>query len=204
MPNFLFFQRTNCRTKGFRKVGILSSFSQFSNNSLISNHLNSGALLDTSKPMMSPKRPRIELKISITRTLTNLQRKGVSLFITHTYLQPNPPSPGERWGGGEGEGGGFLINSQAWIRGISQRCTAAIDSNRNTANEVTHPHRQPSPEERKARVEVSARVNIVAIDWAKLCRKYNCHNDPVDGDNFAKNDRYQVLRPYSRRLYTSA
>lgn len=50
-----------------------------------SNHSNSGALLDTSKPMMSPKRPRIELKISITRTLTNLTTKGVSPLIPHTY-----------------------------------------------------------------------------------------------------------------------
>lgn len=61
-------------------------------------------MLDTSKPMMSPKRPRIELKISITRTLTNLKKEGVSL--THTYQQTTNPPPPPKGGGGGGKGEG--------------------------------------------------------------------------------------------------
>lgn len=148
--------------------------------------------------MMSPKSPRTELKISITRTLTNLRRKIISPFLSNTLTATHPR-------GRRGfVGGDDSINPQARIGGISQRCTAAIDSNRNTAYEVTHPHRQPRPEERIARIEISARVYILAVDRSKFCRKDNSHNHPVDSDNFAKNDRDQILRSYSRRLYASA
>lgn len=148
--------------------------------------------------MMSPKSPRTELKISITRTLTNLKRKGISLFVPSTLPATHPR--GRRGFGGEDDS----INSQARIGGVGQRCTAAIYSNRNTAYEVTHPHRQSGPEERIARIEISARVYILTVDRSKFCRKDNSHNHPVDGDNFAKNYRDQVLRSYSRRLYASA
>lgn len=75
---------------------------------------------------MSPKRPRIELKISMTRILTNLMVK-ISM-VSQVFLLV-AKSAGR-------------VCIQGRVRSIGQCSTTAIDSNSNAAYEVTRANGQ--------------------------------------------------------------
>ena len=127
--------------------------------------------------MMRPKRPKTELKISITRILTNLVAETSAFATWHTTSHTQ--------------------YSQTRIRCIRQRRTAPIDAHGHSAYQVAHAHRQATPEERIARIVVAARVHVVTRDQVEFCGEDDGHDDAVDGDDFAEDDGDEVLGPYS-------
>jgi hypothetical protein len=133
---------------------------------------------------MRPKRPKTELKISMTRILTNLYL-GIN---THVYQQYQ-----------QGE-----VCSQRWVGGIGKGSATAVDTDSNTADQVAQADRQASPEQRKASVIGIGRVQLSADDVADLGGEDDGHDDAVDGDDFAEDDGDEVLRSDARRLDTSA
>lgn len=129
---------------------------------------------------MRPKSPRTELKISMTRILTNLQTESVWEFRTRGRS-----------------------DVQAGVSSIGERSTATVDANRNTADQVASADQETRPEQSKASVVVAARSGSVRADRGHLCRKDNGHDDAVDGDDFAEDDGDQVLCSDSGGLDTT-
>lgn len=124
--------------------------------------------------MMRPNRPSTELKISMTRILTNLPQVSTPLCFQH-----------------------IKHNVQAGISSIRQCRTAAIDAHTDTANQIAHPHRDARPEQRVAGIVVAGRVYVVRGDGFELRGEDDGHDDAVDGDNLAEDDRDKVLGSYS-------
>lgn len=85
------------------------------------------------------------------------------------------------------------VYSQAWIRRVCQRGTRTVDSNRNTTNQITHSDRQSRPEQRKPRIIVRARVQRITLHTVEFRAEDNGHDDTVDSDDFAEDNRDQVL-----------
>jgi hypothetical protein len=86
-------------------------------------YLKASAFPETSSPMINPKRPKTELKISMTRILTNLYTMLVSMLLA--------------------DKGSTL---QCGIRCICKRGAASVDSNRHTTDQVTHADSYACPE----------------------------------------------------------
>ena len=133
---------------------------------------------------MRPKSPRTELKISMTRILTNLYRK----VSTHSIR----------------ENGEQVSNVQARISSISERSTATVDTNRNTADQVASADQQTRPEQGKSSVVVAARSCGIRANRGHLRREDDGHDNTVNGDDFAENDGDQVLCSDSGSLDTSS
>ena len=89
-------------------------------------HLKSCALPDIRSPMMSPKRPKTELKISMTSIFTNLEEG----FWSESR---------SCWGLAHG--------LQRRICSVCQSSAASVDAHRNATYEVTHANQQASPEQ---------------------------------------------------------
>jgi hypothetical protein len=89
-------------------------------------HSKSVAFPESKRPMINPKRPRMELKISIMKILTNL--------ISYISRCRHCKFP-------------FGFNLQTRISCIRQRCAASVDAHRYTANQVAHSHSYASPEQ---------------------------------------------------------
>lgn len=80
-------------------------------------------------------------------------------------------------------------NSQAWVRSVGQSGTAPIDTDRDTANHIAHPHRYAGPEEGVACILVGPRKDLTRFrDTAQLGRKDNRHDDSIDGNHFAEDN----------------
>jgi len=133
---------------------------------------NSGALLETNKPTISPKRPRTELKISITRILTNL----------HTGQCPCPSRYTFRKG-----------DVQRGIGSIGKRSTTTIDANGDTTDEIAHADGQAGPEQGIASVVAVTRVRSLSLQGVQLGREYDGHDDAVNGHDLTEDDRDKVL-----------
>lgn len=131
---------------------------------------------------MSPNRPKTELKISITRILTNL---GQTVRISLTTYK-------------------FSGHSQARVGSIRQCSTTSVDSDGDTAYQIAHADRDSRPEQGIAGVHIRPRVQVISIDWAELRGKDDRHDNAVDRHDFAENNRDQILRPDARGPYTTA
>lgn len=92
---------------------------------------------------------------------------------------------------------------QAGVCRVGQSSTAAVDADRDTADQVAHANRDTSPEERESGVVVGSRVKGIAADGLDLGREDDGHDNAVDSDDLAKDDGDQVLGPYPGRLDTS-
>lgn len=82
---------------------------------------------------------------------------------------------------------------QRGISSISECSTASVDTDGNTAHQVTHADSQTCPEQRKTRVVSLGVVQLSALDASQLRREDDGHDDTVDGHDFAKDDGDQVL-----------
>ena len=145
----------------------------------------SGALPDTSSPMISPNNPSTELKISITSTLTNLQ------FTPYQHMHVSHPNRTH-------------LHSQARIRSIRQRSTTPIDPHANPTDQITHPDRDARPEECVASILIRARQHGRFIHGFQLGGEDDGHDDAVDGDDFAEDDGDKVLGSDPRRFDSAA
>ena len=94
-------------------------------------------------------------------------------------------------------------NLQRRVCSIGQRSAGAVDANTDAANHVAHSHEQAAPEEGISGVVVASRPCSIATNLSKFGRKDDAHDDTVDGDNLAENDRDQVLGADSWRLNTT-
>jgi hypothetical protein len=129
---------------------------------LESNYWKSAAFPDTSSPMIKPKSPRTELKISMTRILTNLRRVSNMPSPYHPLSDPtrlHPPSHSN-----QAKATNEKQNSQTRIRGVRQRSPRAINAHTNTTDQITHADGQAGPKQRIAGVVVAARVHLRAFD----------------------------------------
>jgi hypothetical protein len=95
-------------------------------------------------------------------------------------------------------------NLQRRVRSVGQRSAGAVDANTDTANQVAHAHKRTAPEEGVSGVVVASRVRGIAANLSKLGREHDAHDNAVDGDNLAENNRDQVLGADSWRLDTTA
>jgi hypothetical protein len=93
--------------------------------------------------MIRPKSPRTELKISMTRILTNLYSK---VSIRKTWIR------------------GGNSNVQAGVSSISKRSTATVDTDRNTTDQVAHADQETGPEQSETSVVVAARSCGIRAD----------------------------------------
>lgn len=88
-----------------------------------------------SRPMIKPKRPNTDEKISITRIFTNLQ-PHLSAILPHNSsrlpCQPNPYSE-------------YRLYSQTRIRSVGQCSTTPIDPHTNSTDQIAHPDQYPRP-----------------------------------------------------------
>jgi hypothetical protein len=96
-----------------------------------------------------------------------------------------------------------ISNLQRRVRSVGQRSAGAVDANTDTANQVAHAHKRAAPEKGISGVVVASRVGGVATDLSQFGREYDAHNDAVDGDYLAENNRDQVLGADSWRLDTT-
>jgi len=94
-------------------------------------------------------------------------------------------------------------NLQRRVCSIGQRSAGAVDANTDAANHVAHSHEQAAPEEGISGVVVASRVSGISGNLSKLGREHDAHDDAVDGDNLAEDNRDQVLGADSRRLDTT-
>jgi len=95
------------------------------------------------------------------------------------------------------------LDEQARISSVSKRSTATVDTNRNTADQVASADQKTRPEQGETSVVVAARSCSIRTDRGHLCRKDNGHDDTVDGDDFAEDNRDQVLCSDSGSLDTT-
>ena len=94
---------------------------------------------------------------------------------------------------------------QVGIRSVGQGCTATVDAYTNTADQVAHADSDPSPEQRVTGEVVVSRVEQFGIsNLIHLRGEDDGHDNAVDGDDFAEDDRDQVLGSYPWCLNTSA
>ena len=94
-------------------------------------------------------------------------------------------------------------NLQRRVCSIGQRSARAVDTDTDTADQVAHAHKRTAPEKGVSSVEVASRVCSVAANLSEFGRKHDAHDDTVDGDDLAENDRDQVLGADSWRLDTT-
>ena len=87
---------------------------------------------------------------------------------------------------------------QARIRRICQSRTASVDTHRDSANQVAHPHRQSCPEERISGVVVIVRIYCITAHETEFCAEDDSHDDAIDSDDFTEDNRDEVLGSYSR------
>jgi hypothetical protein len=97
-----------------------------------------------------------------------------------------------------------IQNLQRRVRGVGQRSAGAVDANTDAANQVAHAHKRAAPEEGVSSVVVASRVCGIAADLSELGREHDAHDDAVDGDDLAENNRDQVLGADAWRLDTTA
>ena len=90
----------------------------------------------------------------------------------------------------------FVIHIQTWIRCIGQRSTAAIDSHTDTTDQVAHADRDARPKQRVASVVIASRVYVVRWYGVQLRGEDNGHDNAIDGNDFAEDDRDEVLGSY--------
>ena len=93
---------------------------------------------------------------------------------------------------------------QARIGSIRQGSAASVDTDRDTANQIAHPHSQPAPKQGESGVKVGSRVQVLRRDGQELRGEYNGDDDAVDCDDLAKDDGDEVFGADSRGLYTAA
>jgi hypothetical protein len=94
-------------------------------------------------------------------------------------------------------------NLQRRVRSIGQRSARAVDTNTDTANQVAHADESAAPEKGVSSVVVASRVCSVAANLSQFGREHDAHDDAVDGDDLAENNRDQVLGADSWRLDTT-
>ena len=93
---------------------------------------------------------------------------------------------------------------QAWVGSVREGCAATVDANRDTTDQVAHSYGDSSPKQSKSSVVVLCRVQGISINGRKLCGEYDRHDHAVDGDDFAEDDRDEILRSYPWCLNTSS
>ena len=121
-------------------------------------------------PMISPNSPSTDEKISMTKIFTNLAHMlAISLLVSNQN------------------------HSQCRVRRIRQRSTTPIDPNTHTTYQITHPDRQSTPEQRIPRIHVLAAICALVICSIELRTEHNRHDDTVDGDDFAEDDRDEIF-----------
>jgi hypothetical protein len=131
---------------------------------------------------MRPNRPRTELKISMTRILTNLSARKSDVSIQ--WCQKGPLQRG--------------------IGCIGEGRATAIDTDSNTADQVAHAHGYASPEQGETGVVCISGEHFRALDRVDLGGEDDGHDDSVDGDDLAEDDGDEILRSDAWCLYTTA
>lgn len=129
--------------------------------------------------MINPNSPSTELKISMTRILTNL-RESVYDFAR------------------------VKVRSQAGVCSVGEGRAASVDADGHAADEVARSDCQSTPKQRVSSVVVRSRIEGIAGNRSELRGEDDGHDDTVDRDHFAEDDGDQVLRPYSRGFDTAA
>lgn len=134
---------------------------------------------------MRPNRPRMELKISMTRILTNLCVASVSSgkLVVHRHGR---------------------LDVQRGISRIGQGGTTAVDANGDTADQVAHADGDAGPEQGEASEVRRIGVGTGALERADLGGEDNGHDDTVDGDDLAEDDGDEVLGTDARRPNATA
>jgi hypothetical protein len=94
-------------------------------------------------------------------------------------------------------------NLQRRVRSVGQRSAGAVDTDTDTANQVAHANERTAPEEGVSGVVIASRVCSIAGNLSQFGREYDAHDDTVDGDDLAENNRDQVLGADSWRLDTT-
>lgn len=94
-------------------------------------------------------------------------------------------------------------NLQRRVRSVGQRSAGAVDSNTDTADQVAHADKRAAPEKGVSGVVVAPRVCGVTANLSQLGGEDDAHDDSVDGDDLAENNRDQVLGADSWRLDTT-
>lgn len=92
---------------------------------------------------------------------------------------------------------------QRRVRSVGQRSTGAVDTNTDTADQVAHADKRAAPEKGVSGVVVASRVGGVTANLSQLGGEDDAHDDSVDGDDLAENNRDQVLGADSWRLDTT-
>jgi hypothetical protein len=94
-------------------------------------------------------------------------------------------------------------NLQRRVRSVGQRSAGAVDSDTDTADQVAHADKRAAPEKSISGVVVASRVCGVTANLSQLGGEDDAHDDSVDGDDLAENNRDQVLGADSWRLDTT-
>lgn len=89
---------------------------------------------------------------------------------------------------------------QCRISGIGQSSSTAVDTNSNTADQIATSNSDTCPEQRKTGVVSLSVVDNSFVNIANLRGENDGHDDTVDGNDFAEDDRNQVLGSDSRSL----
>jgi hypothetical protein len=95
------------------------------------------------------------------------------------------------------------INLQRRVRSVGQSSAGTVDTDTDTANQVAHADESAAPEKGVSSVVVASRVCSVAANLSQFGREHDAHDDAVDGDDLAENNRDQVLGADSWRLDTT-
>jgi len=94
-------------------------------------------------------------------------------------------------------------NLQRRVRRVGQGSAGTVDTNTDTANQIAHADESAAPEKGVSSVVVASRVCSVAANLSQLGREHDAHDDAVDGNHLAENNRDQVLGADSWRLDTT-
>jgi len=94
-------------------------------------------------------------------------------------------------------------NLQRRVCSVGQRSTGAVDTNTDAANQVAHAHKRAAPEQGISGIVVASRPRSITANLSQFGREDDAHDDTVDGDNLAENNRDQVLGADSWRLDTT-
>lgn len=92
------------------------------------------------------------------------------------------------------------FDEHACICGIRKGGTAAVDPHADAADEIAHSDRQSRPEEGIAGIIVRTRVEGLFRHHGEFGGEDDGHDDTVDCDDLAENNRNQILGSYPRRF----
>lgn len=97
-----------------------------------------------------------------------------------------------------------MEDEQAGVGGIGKGRTTSVDTDRDTADQVTCADGDTAPEESISRIVAASRQDLIIVDQVELGREHDRHDHTVDSDDLTEDNRNQVLRSNPGRLDASA